>query len=332
MDNLSNITSLVTGSTGFIGSHLVDFLVKKNHNVKCIVRKSSNLKWLEKKPIEIIDSGLTDKEKLKESLKNVDYVFHIAGIVKAKTWEDYVTGNVLNTKVILDAILESDSKIKKVIILSSQTAGGPSVPGIPIKETDKPNPITRYGKSKLEQEKLALQYSDKIPITIIRPPAVYGPRDTEIYLVFKTYGQGLMTMVGLNKKLLSIVHVFDLVEGIFNAAITENTTGKLYYVGSENYYDWDLISEAISKAMGKKAIKIKIPHFVVFAVAGIAQFFSLFSKHAATFNIEKAKDFVQADWTCDSNKAKKDFGYKQKISLEEGMKITINWYKENGWL
>ena len=135
---------------------------------------------------------------------------------------------------------------------------------------------------------------DKLPISLVRPPAVYGERDTEIYQMFKTVKMGLMTFIGFNKKQLSIVHVSDLVKGIYLAGVKEDSKGQTYFIGSEVMYDWYQISDSMEKAFGKKALRIKIPHPVVYFIAAIAQFFAMFSRNAATFNIEKARDFVQS--------------------------------------
>ncbi|MFC2135258.1 NAD-dependent epimerase/dehydratase family protein [Bacteroidota bacterium] len=326
------IVTVVTGGTGLVGSHLVDYLLEKDHKVRCIVRKTSNLRWLKDKPIEIFDSGLFDKDKLKEILKDADYVFHVAGVVKAKKPEGYFNGNVETTRSLLDVLREVNPNITRFLYVSSLTACGPSLSGDHCTEKTLPHPITNYGRSKYEAEKLVETYMKKIPITIVRPPAVYGERDTEIYLYFKTYMNGLLSMIGFNKKLVSIVHVSDLVKGIYLAATNEKSKDELYFISSEKYYTWPEIGNAIEKATGKKAIKIRLPHFIVYIVAGFAQFFAMFSKNAATFNLEKARDWVQDAWTCDVTKAVNELGYRQEIPLEEGIQRTIDWYKEMNWL
>jgi dihydroflavonol-4-reductase len=324
--------SVVTGASGFVGSHLVDRLLSEGHEVRCILRSSSSKRWLENKNVEIFDCGLFDKDPLKAILKDADYLFHIAGVVKAKDEKDYFKGNVETTHVLLEVLCEVNPNIQKVVIVSSQTACGPSLDGKPVNEETPEHPITRYGRSKYEQEQLAKKYMDKIPISIIRPPAVFGERDTEIYLFFKTYKQGLMGLIGFNKKKLSLVHVDDLVNGIYLSAISKNSVGQIYFIGTEQYYDWDQIGEVTNKAFGKKAFTIRIPHFVVYSIAAVAQFFALFSSKAATFNIEKARDFVQQAWTCDVSKAVRDLGYHQTVSLEDGIKRTVDWYRAMKWL
>jgi nucleoside-diphosphate-sugar epimerase len=328
----SKIISVVTGASGFVGSHLVDRLLQMGHHVKCILRKSSSKRWLEGKPVEIVDCGLFNKESLKDVLKDADYLFHVAGVVKAKTNEEYIDGNVESTRVLLEVLLEVNPDIKRVLIVSSQTACGPSKNGIPCTEESKENPITRYGKSKFTQEQVARSYMDRLPISIIRAVAVFGPRDTEIYLVFKAYKKGFMGLIGFDKKLVNLVHVYDLINGIILAAENEKAIGQTYFIGSQEYYDWVQIRNVISKAMGKKALIVRVPHTLVFTVAAVAEILALFSSKAATFNIEKARDFVQKYWICDVSKAVNELGFRQAISLEDGIKQTVDWYREVKWL
>lgn len=324
--------SVVTGASGFVGSHLVDLLLTKGHHVKCLIRKTSNTRWIKDKPVEIVDCGLYDKEALKKVLKDVDYLFHVAGIVKAKDWEGYYKGNVETTKNLLETVKEVNPSIKRVILISSLTACGPSLDGKPVTEETEPHPITRYGKSKYEEEKLANTFMSSIPITIIMPHAVYGERDTEIFQYFQLYKAGLLPLIGFGEKHLNLIHVSDLVNGIYLASISDKSIGQKYFMASEEIYTWPRIGEAISKAFGKKAITIRLPHFLIYTVAAIAQFFSMFSKNAATFNLEKARDWVQKNWTCEVTKAMNDLGYRQNVSLDEGIKRSIDWYKEMKWL
>lgn len=329
---MNKVISVVTGGTGFVGSHLVDRLLEIGHSVKCIVRKTSNLRWLKDKPVELIDSGLTDKDSLRNVLKDADYLFHCAGVVKAKDEKGYFDGNVLTTQNLLEACEEVCPGIKRIIIISSQTACGPSLDRIPCDEKVIPHPITTYGRSKLEQEKVSQSFMNRLPITIIRPPAIYGERDTEIYLVFKTYKAGLFSLIGFNKKLLSIVHIADLINGIELAAFNEKATGQIYFISSEKFYDWKEIKSAMKKGFNRNSIIVRLPHFIVYSVAAIAEIFSKFSSKPATFNLEKARDWVQENWTCSVTKAIDELGYSQEVTLEEGMKRTVEWYKEMKWL
>ena len=328
----SKQSAVVTGANGFVGSHLVDYLLGKNFEVRCIVRKSSNLQWLEGKDVKIFDCGLFDKEGLREAFNGVNYIFHVAGVVKAKNEEGYFRGNVESTKVLLEVAAEMKDHIKKFIIVSSQTVSGPASKGNPVTEEMEPNPLTTYARSKLKQEQVALSYKDIFPVTICRAPAIFGERDTEIFIYFQVFNRGLTTMIGFDKKELSLLHVADLAEGLYLAAISENANGEIYFISSEKFYTWDEVGNITSKVLNKKAFRIRIPHFVVFTIAAIAQFFAMFSSNPATLNIEKAKDLTQTYWICDSSKAMRDFGYKQKVSIEEGIKRTCEWYKQMKWI
>jgi nucleoside-diphosphate-sugar epimerase len=324
--------AVVTGSNGFVGSHLVDLLLEKNFSVRCIVRESSNLKWLEGKDIEIFKCGLFDKAGLAIAIKDADYIYHVAGVVKSKTRNGYFTGNVETTRNLLDVALEQNNNVKRFVVVSSQTVTGPSLNGNPVNEKTECIPLTTYGKSKYEEEKLALGYKDKLPITICRAPAVYGQRDTEIFIYFQNFARGITTKIGFDKKILSLIHVNDLVEGFYKAAISDKSIGEVYFISSEKFYTWDEINTITSTVLNKKVIKILVPHFLLYTIAAIAQFFSIFSSKAATLNLEKAKDLVQHAWICDTSKAMRDLEYRQNISIEDGVKRTCEWYKEMKWI
>ena len=325
--------AVVTGANGFVGSHLVDLLLTKNFEVRCLVRKSSNLRWLENKNVIIFKCGLFDKDGLREAFKGVNYIFHIAGVVKAKNEAGYFRGNVEATKVLLEVAEEFKENIKKFLIVSSQTVSGPSSDiKNPVNEETECNPLTTYARSKLKQEQVTLGYKDIFPVTICRAPAIYGERDTEIFIYFQVFNRGLTTMIGFDKKELSLLHVSDLAEGLYLAAISDKANGEIYFISSEKFYTWDEVGRITSKVLNKKAFRIRLPHFIVFTVAAFAQFFAIFSTKPATLNIEKAKDLTQRYWTCDTSKAIRDLGYIQKIPIEEGIRRTCEWYKEMKWI
>jgi nucleoside-diphosphate-sugar epimerase len=324
--------AVVTGANGFVGSHLVDHLLNKGYVVRCIIRKTSNTKWLEGKNVEIFNCGLFDKVGLKEALNNADYIYHVAGVVKSKKPEGYFKGNVDTTRSLLETALEYRNNIKRFLVVSSQTAAGPSLDEKPVDENDTPHPITTYGESKLAQEELAAEYMDKLPITICRAPAVYGERDTEIFIFFRTFAKGLFTTIGFDKKLISLIHVDDLVRGFVLAAENPVAAGKIYFISSEKFYTWEEVGEVTKKVMAKRPLHISVPHFIVYFIAAIAQFFSIFSSKPATLNIEKAKDITRHAWICSTLKAVNEIDYHQLISIEEGVKRTVGWYKESGWL
>lgn len=323
----------ITGATGFIGSHLADELIKKNYTIKCLVRKTSNLKWLKDKPVEFVYGDFFDDKVLEDALKDVDYVYHVAGVTFAKKKEEFQKGNVDATKNLLEVCLRVNPKLKKFIHVSSQAAVGPSFdPNNAVDETKVYEPLTTYGRSKMEAEKLVRGYFDKMNITIVRPPAVYGPRDYAIFEYFKTMSRGLQPMIGFDNKLVSLIHVLDLVRGFIQAGESEKAKSNIYFISSEKFYNWRDVGDVTKKLFNRKTLKVVVPHFAVYTVGFFAQVFAMFSTKPVILNLEKVREITQAYWICSVEKAKKDFGYKQNISLEEGFKNTIEWYKENKWL
>ena len=324
--------ALVTGGNGFIGSHLVEHLLKKSYTVCCLVRKTSDLKWIQHLPIEFVYGDLFDNSALKTALQNVDVVFHSAGLTKAKTKEEYFRGNQLATHNFLEQTVVHNPSLKRFVHISSQAAVGPSFSEEPINEIVPFHPITTYGKSKMEAEKECHNFFEKLPITICRPPAVFGERDKDVFEFFKTMNTGIQPLIGFNRKKVSLIHVADLVDGIIQYAESENSIGQTYFIASEDTYSWNEIGETTAQVLGKKAFRISIPEWLVYGIFGFGEIVGKFSSQPSIINWEKARDVTQQYWTCSIAKAKKDFGYKQNLSLEEGVKRTVAWYKIAGWL
>ncbi|MCX7877008.1 MAG: NAD-dependent epimerase/dehydratase family protein [Ignavibacteria bacterium] len=322
----------ITGATGFIGSHLADKLVERNYKVKCLVRKTSNTKWLEHKNIEYVYGDLFDYKVLEDALAGVDYVYHVGGVTFAKKKEDFYKGNVDATKSLIEACYRFNPELKKFIHVSSQAAVGPSFDGKPVDENRDYFPVTTYGRSKAEAEKVVISYFDKLPCTIVRPPAVYGPRDYAIFEYFKSMNRGVQPMIGFDNKLLSLIHVKDLVNGFISAGESDVSVSEIYFISSERFYNWNEVGEITKKVLGKKTFKIVIPHFAVKTTAFFSEVFGFFSPKPVILNREKAREITQSYWICSVEKAKNHLGYRQTVSLEEGISETIAWYKTQGWL
>jgi nucleoside-diphosphate-sugar epimerase len=322
----------ITGATGFIGSHLADALLKKNCYIKCLVRKTSNLRWLQDKGIEMVYGDLFSNDVLAEAVKDVDYVYHIAGVTFAKKKEDYYRGNSEATKNFIDTVYSSNPGLRRFVFVSSQTAVGPSYDGIPVDETTECHPITTYGRSKLEAEKVVTAYYNKMKCTIVRAPAVYGPRDVAILEYFKAMSMGLQALIGFGTKKVSLINSYDLVDGLILAAESDKAVSNIYFISSEKFYTWREIGKITSRLMNKRTLPVIIPHFIVYTVGAFAQFFSMFSSKPAILNLEKCKDLTRKYWICSTEKAMKELGFREKLGLEQGFKMTIDWYRENGWI
>lgn len=326
------MNALVTGGTGFVGSHLVDLLLEKKYSVRCLIRKTSDTRWLQNKPVEFVYGDLFDESALRSAVSGVDYVYHSAGVTKAKTKEEYFRGNATGTRNILDATIAANRNLKRFVYVSSQTAVGPSLNKTPIDEHHPPHPITTYGMSKLQAEQECSKVTDRIPLTITRPPAVFGQRDKDVFEFFNTMNKGLQPMVGFEEKYVSLIHVTDLVRGIVLAGESSKSVGETYFITSKEVYGWKEIGETTRRILGKKALRLRLPEFAIYVIAAGAELVSSFSSAPALINFEKAHDMVQDYWTCDPSKAKKDFGFEQELTLEEGIRRTVAWYRSEGWL
>ncbi len=323
---------LVTGATGFIGSHLAEQLHQNSYTLRCLIRKNSNRQWIKNIPIEYIEGDYTDPISLRKAVAGVDFIYHSAGVTKSKNKIGYFQGNHIATKNLLEAVRKTNTNLSRFIHISSQAAVGPSSINLPIDETTPFHPITTYGLSKMEAEKECHKYMNDFPITIVRPPAVYGPRDTDVFEFFNTMNKGLQPMIGFGKTYVSLVHVKDLVRGIVLAGESPRSIGQSYFIASERFYNWQEIGEVTQKLMNKNVFRVHIPKSVVFVIAAIAEFGSLFSSKPALLNIEKAKDITQDHWTCSIQKAKEEIGYRESFKLVDGISDTLAWYKANGWL
>ena len=324
--------ALVTGSNGFAGSHLVEALLSRGYEVSCLVRKTSNLRWLKGLNLDFVYGELVDKYSLKNAVTGKDFVFHLGGLTKAKRKEDYYKANHLGTKNLVEAVNESNPEIKRLVYVSSQATVGPGKDMTPLNEESPCNPITDYGKSKLLGEQAVLSYRDKLPVTVIRPPAIYGPRDTEIFLFFKYIQNHIKPLFGFKENHLSLVYVKDLVQGICVAAESKKAIGQIYFIANEDSSSFSDAEESIQKALDVKAMTLRIPVPLFIFAAFLSEQFAKLKDEAASFNPQKAREISARFWICDVSKAKEELGFSTKYSLEQGAIETVKWYKENGWL
>lgn len=322
--------AFITGATGFIGSHLADRLIADDSykEVRCLVRTTD--KWLEGKRFKRIQGDLNDLSALTKGIKGADVVFHIAAIVMAPSQKEFTQANVNATEDVIR--IAQKNGVKNLVILSSLAAAGPSN-GTPIDETRAYKPVSMYGRSKRDMEKAIHEIANKNQsIKIIRPPAVYGPREDQIFTYFKTFNKGLSTIVGDgNHPRLSMVYVDDLVDGILKASQKTDNGIHTYFITGPDTYNWNQIHAITSKVMGKKAFKLRIKPSLVKKVGSLVEnAASLIGKYPVV-NKEKTNELI-LEWTCSSKKAEKELDYKPRVSLQEGISRTIHWYQKHNWL
>lgn len=327
-----NLRALVTGANGFVGSHLVEGLLERGYRVRCLVRKTSNLRWISGLEVEYVYGDIADKDSLKGLFEDVDLVFHAAGLTKAKSREEYFRANAEGTKSLVEACLEENPKLRRFVYISSQAAVGPGDDERPLNENAPCRPVTDYGESKLEGEKIVLRHASQLPIIIIRPPAVYGPRDTDVLGFFKAASKGFRISFGRGESFLSLVYVRDLVEGTIQAAENPRSVGQIYFVADDKVYSWKEAFNIMAGVLKKRTIPLKIPRSAVFFLAFISEGFSKLLGKSAIFNTQKAREITQRYWGLDVSKAKAELGFSPKYDLERGAAETVRWYKEKGWL
>jgi nucleoside-diphosphate-sugar epimerase len=218
--------------------------------------------------------------------------------------------------------------------MSSLAVSGPSPDELhPVTETSGYRPITAYGRAKKLAEDLVNEAGKEFPITIVRPPAVYGPRDSAILTFFQTINRGIAPLIGFDEKKLSLIHARDLARGVVDAAESAKAVGETYFLSSDYDYSWPEVANITADALGRKRLfKIRIPHPIVYGIAGVSGLFAKIRGKAAVLDYEKGHDMTQKYWTCRNDKARHDFGFKQEISLEAGILDTVTWYRKHGWL
>ncbi len=317
--------AFVTGGTGFVGSHLVEALQKRGYSeIRCLVR--SEPKWLTGLNVKHICGTLDDERLIKESLEGVNFVYHLGALTRAPTWKTLYAANVSSTIQLINTA--AAASVTKICVISSLAVVGNSG-HVMADELTPCHPVSGYGRSKLVMEH-ALGATD-LPIVILRPPVVYGPRDRDLLTFFSAVNRRIC-LVPRGSLGLSLVYVKDLVRGMIEATESSKTVGETYFVANQEITSWQMLNNATEAALGKKARMIQIPRSIVMPFGAISEFVGKLSGTYPPLNREKAREILLATIQCSSKKALDDFGYTSRISLNEGVQETIAWYQEYGWL
>jgi len=323
---------LVTGGTGFIGSHLVKRLVKKGHEVTCIAKDQMNMSLLKSDRVKVLLFDLNEGKDWASILSDIEIIYHLAGVTRAKNSNEYYEGNYKATKKFVNICIKHANRLSRFIYVSSLAAVGPTNGGDPICENSPYHPVSDYGKSKMLAEQEVLKAKSKLPVTIIRPSAVYGPCERDMYDYIKMIRQGFQLLIGFHKKWLNLIHVNDLVDGILLAGQNKRAIGEIYFIGSKTSYTQQQLGIAIAKAVSSKPVRIHLPHWFVYVIGLIGGFIGKCTNRQIFFNLEKAKEAVQERWDCKIKKAMDHLSFNPRISLVDGMEQTYKWYLDNSWL
>jgi nucleoside-diphosphate-sugar epimerase len=326
------LKALVTGATGFIGSHLVEALIQRGAQVRCLVRNERHLGWVKDLPVEFVVGNCQEKNSLKQAVKDVDHVFHLAGVTTAVNEKTYFEVNALGTENLVQACIEDNPRLKKFIYLSSQAAAGPCRSGEKKKASDPCEPVSPYGRSKLLGEDLALSHSHELPLLILRPCAVYGPRDKGFYELFKCLSKGIKPCLTDHDQHISMCYVQDLVRAILLAAETQTESGEILFLSDGQDYRMEEVGDIFAQAMGISALQLPLPKQLLFGLAFLAECISRVSGKPSIMSRGKVEEMIQKNWLCDITKARALLGFEPRISLARGAKLAVDWYKKENWL
>ncbi len=321
---------LITGASGFIGSHLAENLLSGGCEVSCLVRNASARRWLEGLSVQRISGDCSDKESL-NNLRDFEYVFHLSGLTKSNCKEDFYTVNTKATENIIDAVVKNNPRIKRFVYMSSLSAFGPNLNGKLVSEDRSPCPVSDYGKSKLLGEEAVLKYKDIIPVSILRPTAVYGPRDSEMFLLFKFVNTGFLPYWGETR--ISLVYIEDLIKALRLTAEKEEAIGETFFISDGmTYSNVEIIDEIASALQKARVIKLRLPKTILPVMGAIGDGLSKITNRTTMINRDKIKELMHTDWRCDISNAKNKLGFTPKVGIKEGIKWTADWYKIHRWL
>ena len=334
--------AFITGATGFIGGRLARKLINNGTKVTCLVRKQSKIEPLKKLGCRLMYGDLEDETLTLSGVENCDTLFHAAALKNASNPKDIVKTNRNCTKNLFEAILRS-SGTPRVVQISSLAACGPAAADRPMVETAAPAPVSFYGKSKLESEKTAISYADRIPVSIVRPPIVLGQGDSAGLEIFKPiYKLNVHLIPGFKNRQYSLIHVDDLVNALISVAtqtqpITTNKTDNptatgIYFVAAEQLSYADL-GHRIAEALGHSRTRcLYVARPIIWSIGAFNSLWARATGQARFLNLDKYKEVVAGHWTCSAEKIFAETNFNLPVPFEDRLKQTIQWYQENGWL
>ena len=328
---------LITGASGFIGSFIVEEALNRGFETWAAVRKSSSRAFLTDERIHFIELNLSSKTQLIEQLRphQFDYVVHAAGVTKCLNKADFRRINTEGTKNLVDALLDLQMPLKRFVFLSSLSVFGAIKEQLPydeIREDDTPKPNTEYGRSKLEAERYIDSIGSRLPYIILRPTGVYGPREKDYFMMAKSIKQHIDFAVGYQRQDITFVYVTDVVQAVF-LALEKGETGRKYFLSDGQVYQSTTFSDLIHEELGRPWwLRITAPVWVLRVVTFFGEYIGHMTGKVTALNNDKYNILRQRNWRCDIEPARHELGFEPKVQLKEGVKTTIQWYKDHKWL
>lgn len=327
---------LITGASGFIGSFIVEEALKRGLETWAAVRGSSSKAYLQDERINLITLNLSSREQLVEQLRphQFDYVVHAAGVTKCIDKRDFRRINTEGTKNLVQALQQLQMPLKRFVYLSSLSVYGAireQQPYEEIRETDTPQPNTEYGRSKLEAERW-LDGLKNFPCVTLRPTGVYGPRERDYFLMAKSIKGHSDFAVGYKRQDITFVYVSDVVQAVF-LAMEKGQPGRKYFLSDGQVYQSTTFSDLIHEELGRPWwIRITAPVWVLRIVTFFGEYIGRLTGKISALNNDKYNILRQRNWRCDIQPAIDELGYRPEVDLKEGVRRSIKWYKEQGWL
>ncbi|MBD1423417.1 NAD-dependent epimerase/dehydratase family protein [Sphingobacterium chuzhouense] len=325
---------LITGASGFVGFHLVSAAFEAGYEVHAAIRRSSQVADIEPFIEKFVYPDFNQASSLTAlfSSENYDYVIHAAAMTKAKSEMEMIEVNVGMTQRLLEAAFQASQPPVRFIFVSSLAAVGPvGYLDEPITERTPYKPVTMYGRSKREAEKMIRVKFAERPITIIRPTAVYGPREKDLFILFNTMNKGLDAYVGKAPQKLSFVYVKDLVDVLLRACISPQKGLAVFNISDGRVYSRYEMAEIFKKTFRKKLIRVHVPYTIVKTVAQISQWLYRNSSKTPVIYPERLGELTAENWGCDIRYAEQVLGYHPQYDLNSGLADSLLWYKKNNW-
>ena len=327
-------TLLVTGSTGFIGRRMLAHPALDGDRVRVLLRPESPVRPMPD-GVEAVRAAFGDPEALGRAVTGVDRIIHLAGVTKGKDEASFDEGNVLPVRSLLEAVKNHNPALRRFVLVSSLAAAGPASEGEEgVRESDAPHPVSAYGRSKLRGEEAALSFAGDVPLTIVRPPAVYGPGDRDVLQVFRMLGKGVLVTAGnARRQRFSMIHVDDLVRGIMQAARSDASAGRTYNITSSSAWSWGGLVEAARPALGfRRVLRLSLPAPLVMLLGTVVGGVASLLGRASILNRDKAVELLRDYWVSSPRRAQEELGFTSEITPEEGIAGTVAWARREALL
>ena len=318
--------TLVTGSSGFIGGHLVRYLLARGHAVSCLVRPASEPRALAGLAVTRISGSYFEIDSLRRAVEGMDYIFHAGAVLSAPDWPGYFRTNVEGTTNILEACAQANPGLRKLVVVSSIAAVGPALNKKPLREGDDCRPVSLYGKSKHLAEQAAAGFFGRLPIVIVRPPNVLGAGQRELLAAMNLLRRRIVPLIGRREKQTSICFVQDLVRALVLTAEDERAIGKTYFVAAKEFYSWREILNQLLLEMDLKFV-LKIPHPLMLGVAFVAEAIARLTGKAPLVRRSDLRSARDNYWLCDAGLIREELGFRTEVEFGLGIRDIVRQFK-----